>query len=117
MILLRWLISALALMLVAYLVPGITVASFYTALILALVLGFLNAIVRPILLFLTLPITILTLGLFALVINAGIFLFTASIIKGFAVDGFWAAFVGSLVLWLFNWLLNSLLGITRKAHV
>ncbi len=107
MILIRWLLGALSLMLVAYLVPGITVASFYTAIILALVLGLLNAILRPVLLFLTLPITIVTLGLFALIINAGIFLFASTVVKGFEVDGFVAALTGSLILWLFNWFIGA----------
>lgn len=108
MILIRWLISAVTIMLVGYLVPGVHVAGLYTALIAALLLGFLNAIVRPMLVILTLPITILTLGLFTLVINAGIFLLVSTIVKGFTVDSFGAAVVGSLLLWLINWGVSSL---------
>ena len=97
-LILRILFNALGLLLIAELVPGITVSSFYAALIAAIILGFLNAIVRPILIILTLPITILTLGLFSLVINAALFLFAASFIDGFAVANFWYALLGSLLM-------------------
>ncbi len=107
-LLLRWLFGALSLVLVAYLVPGIAVASFYSALIAALVLGLVNALVRPILLILTLPVNILTLGLFTLVINALMFWLASSIVKGFSVVGFWPAFWGALVMWLISWLLNGI---------
>lgn len=92
----RVLLGALALLLAAYVIPGIAVDSVYIAIIAAVILGLMNMIIRPVLIILTLPITILTLGLFALVINALIFLFAASFIDGFAVDGFLAAFLGSL---------------------
>jgi putative membrane protein len=95
-------------MLVGYLVPGVHVAGPWSALIAALVLGLLNVLLRPILLVLTLPITILTVGLFSLVINAGIFLFASTIVKGFTVDSFGAAFVGSVMLWLLNWGASSI---------
>lgn len=108
-ILLRWLISAIVIMLVGSLVPGIHIAGLWTALIAALVLGILNALLRPILIVLTLPVTILTLGLFSLIINAGIFLLATTIVKGFTVDSFAAAFVGSLLLWLINWGISSLI--------
>jgi putative membrane protein len=97
-IILRLLWNALGLLLIANFVPGIVVTSFYTALIAALVLGLLNAVVRPILILLTLPITLLTLGLFTLVINAALFLFAASFIEGFAVASFWYALLGSLLM-------------------
>ena len=100
MFLLRLLINALALLVVAYVVPGIEVSSFYIALIAAVILGVLNAILRPILLILTLPITVLTLGFFALVINALIFWFVASFLEGFTVRGFTAAFVGAIIMWI-----------------
>ena len=106
-LILRWLLSALSLMLVAYLVPGISVVSFYAALMAALVLGLANALIRPILIVLTLPVNILTLGLFTLVINALLFWLAASIVKGFNVAGFWPAFWGALVMWLIGWLLNG----------
>lgn len=90
------LITALALLIVAYFVPGVYVDGIYIAIITALVLGALNLIVKPILVVLTLPITIITLGLFMFVINAGLFLFAASFIDGFVVDGFLSALIGSL---------------------
>lgn len=108
-ILLRWLINALVLIGIAYLVPGIRVASLYAALIAALVLGLVNALIRPILVILTLPITIITLGLFTLVINAALFYFVSTVVKGFDVRGFWPAFVGALIMWLASWLTNALL--------
>lgn len=97
-IILRILWNALGLLLIAEYVPGITVDSFYTALIAAVVLGIFNAIPRPILIVLTLPITIVTLGLFALIINAALFLFAASFIEGFSVVSFWYALLGSLLM-------------------
>lgn len=107
-LLLRWLISAVSLMLVTYLVPGIKVQSFYSALIAALVLGFINSLIRPILILLTLPVNILTLGLFTLVINALLFWLAATIVKGFGVAGFWPAFWGALVMSIISWILNSI---------
>lgn len=108
-IIIRWLIYAGALLLVTRLVPGVFVESFYTALIVALVLGLLNALVRPILIFLTLPITLLSLGLFTFVINALLFWFAASILEGFTVTGFGPAFWGALFMWAVAWLTNALL--------
>ena len=108
-LLLRWLINAGALLLVSYLIPGFHVASVYTALITALILGFINAIVRPVLLVLTLPINILTLGLFTFIINALMILLATSIVKGFDVEGFVPALLASLVLWLFSLITNHIL--------
>ena len=96
-IVIRWLLLAAALLLVAHLYPGVQVASFTSALIAALVLGLLNALLRPILVLLTLPVTVLTLGLFLFVINALMFYFAASLLSGFNVTGFVAALVGSLL--------------------
>ncbi|TSC84992.1 MAG: putative membrane protein [Parcubacteria group bacterium Gr01-1014_13] len=107
-LLVRWLLSALALILIAYYIPGITVVSFYSALVAALILGLINALIRPILLVLTLPINIFTLGLFTLVINALMFWLAASVVKGFFVAGFWPAFWGALAMWLISWAVNSL---------
>jgi len=90
--------TALALVLTAYIVPGIDVAGIYPAIIAALILGILNVIVKPILVILTLPITIITLGLFMFVINAALFMFAASFIEGFSVDGFLVALLGSLIV-------------------
>ena len=107
-ILLVWLVNALALIAVAYLMPSITVSSFTSALIAALVLGLVNAIIRPVLVLLTLPVTVLTLGLFILVINALLFWFVGSILEGFRVQGFWGALVGSLLFSVVSWLLSTL---------
>ena len=96
-LILRWLLLAAALLLVAYLYPGVTVTSFTAAMIAALVLGLLNTIVRPLLVLLTLPVTLLTLGLFLFVINALMFWAAAGVIDGFNVNGFVAALVGSLI--------------------
>lgn len=97
-IIMRVLFNALGLLLIANLIPGIIVSNFYAALIAAIILGVFNAILKPILLILTLPITILTLGLFSLVINATLFLFAASFIEGFEVESFWYALLGSLLM-------------------
>ena len=105
-LLVRWLLNALALAVVAAVVPGIHADGVAPTLIAALVLGILNAIVRPILLLLTLPINILTLGLFTFVINAVMLLLTGSLVRGFTVDGFGAALLGALVLSLASFLLN-----------
>jgi putative membrane protein len=96
-LLVRWLLLAAALLLVAYLYPGVSVTSFGTAMIAALVLGLLNTIVRPLLVLLTLPVTLITLGLFLFVINALMFWAAASVLSGFNVNGFVAALVGSLI--------------------
>ena len=108
-LLLRWLINAIAIMLMALYLPGIGVSGFFAALIAALVLGILNALIRPLLVLLTLPINLLTLGLFTLIINAFLFWFTSEIVKGFTVAGFWPAFWGALIMWLVSWGTNWLL--------
>ena len=92
------LLVALTLLIVGEYVPGISVDGVYIAIVTAVVLGILNAIVRPILFILTLPISLLTLGLFTFVINAGLFWFAASFIDGFAVASFWAALLGSVIV-------------------
>jgi len=108
-LLLRWLFSACTLLLVAYYVPGIAVTSVYAALIAALILGLINALIRPLVVLLTLPVNILTLGLFTLVINALMFWLASTIVKGFFVSGFWPAFWGALIMWLTGWFFNALL--------
>lgn len=97
-ILISWIISSLAILVSAYLLPGVTVTSFIAALSAALVLGLANAILKPILILLTLPINFLTMGLFTLVINAAMVLLAASIVPGFAVAGFWWALLMGLIL-------------------
>lgn len=96
-IIVRWLLLAAALLLVAHLYPGVVVQSFGSAMIAALVLGLLNTLLRPILVLLTLPVTLITLGLFLFVINALMFYFAASMLEGFHVTGFTAALIGSLI--------------------
>ena len=93
----RWLLLAAALLLVAHLYPGVSVASFGAALVAALVLGLFNTLVRPLLVLLTLPVTMLTLGLFLFVINALMFWAAANVLSGFNVTGFGAALIGSLI--------------------
>ena len=109
MILFRWLLSALAVILVTRVVPGINVDSFVTALLVALVLGLLNAVVRPIFVLLTLPITVLSLGFFILVINAILFML-ASALPGFEVASFGAAFFGAIVYAVIGWGINLVFG-------
>jgi len=109
MLIARWIINAALLLLVAYVFPGVEVQGFGPALIAALVLGFVNAILRPVLIVLTLPVTLLTLGLFIFVINALLFWFVAEIVHGFAVTGFGAALVGSILYSVFTLITSRLL--------
>ena len=109
LLLTRWIINAIALLAATSLIPGVHVRSFYSALWVALILGFLNAVARPVLVFLTLPITMLTLGLFIFVINALLIWFTASIVKGFDVSGFWPAMMLGVFMWLVSVITNWLL--------
>lgn len=108
-LLLTWIINAGTLVLLPYVVPGIHIAGFGSALITALVLGLVNTVVRPVLVLLTLPVTLLTLGLFILFINAVLFWGVASFLDGFAVDGFGPAFIGAIafsaISTLISWLL------------
>ena len=113
-LLLRWLLNAGALLLVAYLYPGVRVEDFTAALIAALVLGLVNAIVRPLLVLLTLPVTILTLGLFLFVINAFLFWLVAELVKGFTVSGFVGALIGSVLYSLITLVTSWLLFPRRK---
>lgn len=104
------LINGAAVMVAGYILPGINIESIGTALLIAVVLGVANAIIRPILVILTLPITILTLGFFILVINALLVLLVSNIVPGFTVDGFWWAMLFSIVLSLVSWFLNAIAG-------
>ncbi|OZI33495.1 hypothetical protein CEK29_21860 [Bordetella genomosp. 5] len=108
-LILVWILNAVALLAVAYLLPGIAVASFGSALIAALVLGLLNMLVKPVLVLLTLPITIVTLGLFLLVLNALLFWFAGSVLRGFQVNGFWWAVAGAILYSLISGLLTKLI--------
>lgn len=108
-LILRWIISAGTLLLIAYYLPGFKVDGLYSALIAALVLGLLNAIIRPLVHLVALPVTILTLGLFSLVINAFMIWLASTIVKGFDIAGFWPAFWGAIIMWLVGWIVNGLL--------
>jgi len=103
-----WLIHTIALLGVAYVMPSVHVASFATALAAAAVLGLANTVVRPILVLLTLPVTVLTLGLFLLVINGALFLAVARLVSGFDVAGFWPAMLGAILYSILSWFLSVL---------
>lgn len=104
-----WILNAVALLAVAYLLPGIAVVSFGSALIAALVLGLVNMLVKPVLVLLTLPITVVTLGLFLIVINALLFWFVGSVLEGFQVNGFWWAVGGTILYSFISGLLTKLI--------
>ena len=106
---LTWILNAVALLAVAYLLPSVHVAGFGSALIAALVLGLVNTLIRPVLVLLTLPVTLLTLGLFILVINGLLLWFVGSVLSGFTVDGFWDAVLGAIIYSVISWSLASLL--------
>ena len=107
-ILISWLTSTLAILATAYVLPGIHIESFFTAFVVALVLGILNAILKPILFLLTLPITVVTLGLFTFVLNAIIVMLVSHVVPGFVVDGFLWAFIFSIVLSFVNAILGHI---------
>lgn len=108
-LLITWLINAAALFALPYIMQSIRVENFTTALIAALVLGLVNVLIKPLLVLLTLPVTVLTLGLFILVINGLLFWAVANFIGGFHVGGFWSAFGGALLYSLISWALSALL--------
>jgi putative membrane protein len=106
-LLIRWLVLTIAITLTAYLMDGIRVSGFFSAFFAAALLGILNAFFRPVLLILTLPINLLTLGLFTFIINAVMLKMASGVIHGFEVSGFWTAVFGSLLISVISWLLNS----------
>ena len=108
--LIRWAVSALALWVTQALLSGIQIQGAATLWIAALLLGFVNAIVRPLLIFVTLPITILTLGLFLLVINAAMLGLVAALLENFTISGFWSALAGAIVISLVSWLVSATIG-------
>ncbi len=114
MLFVRLLVNAVALLLVAYFVPGVHVNGFLAALLVALILGIVNTVLRPILILLSLPLEILTLGLFTLVINAALFYFVAKLHIGLSVDGFQAAFLGSLLLSIVSFVLSAFVRPVRR---
>ncbi len=109
--------STLGVLIAAYIIPGVVVSGFFTALVVAVVLGVLNTVLRPILIFFTLPLTILTLGLFTLVINTLLIMFADRLIPGFAVPSFFAAFLFGIVLFLINSFLFALLREKPKDNI
>ncbi len=106
-LLLLWILNALALLTVANFLPGIHLAGIWDALVAALFLGFVNTLIRPVLVVLTLPVSLVTLGLFIFVINGLLFWFIGSILKGFVVDGFWYGVAGSMLYSFFSWGLQA----------
>ncbi len=106
-ILVRWLVQTAAITFAAYLLDGIHVEGFFSAFFAAVILGILNAFFRPILIILTLPVNILTFGLFTFVINAILLMMVSGVIPGFEVHGFWPAVFGSLIISLVSWFLSS----------
>jgi putative membrane protein len=107
-LLLSWLVMTLAVLLTAYLLPGVAVSGFGGALVTALVLGIVNALIRPVLMIIALPITVLTLGLFALVINALLILLVARIVPGFEVANFWWALAFSVIVSIVGGILGAI---------
>jgi putative membrane protein len=107
-LIIRWLLATVAVILVSYLLPGISLAGFWTALLVALVLGIINAVIKPFLIILTLPINIMTLGLFTLVINALLVLLASAVVSGFGVNNFWTAVLFSILLSIVNFFLSKL---------
>ena len=105
--LMKLVIRTVAIGVAAYIVPGVMVSGVMAAVVAAVVLGILNSVLRPILLFLTLPVNILSLGLFTLVINTAMVLLTAKLVPGFGVNSWGVAFLFSVVLWLVNWMLEK----------
>lgn len=106
-LLLIWILNALALLAVANFVPGISVDGFTAALIAAFFLGLVNTLIRPLLLLLTLPVTLITLGLFIFIINGLLFWFVGSVLRGFVVEGFWYGVFGAVLYSIFSWALTA----------
>ena len=107
-LLIVWLINALALLALPYVVPSVQVDSFVTALVAAMVLGLVNTMIRPVLVVLTLPATVVTLGLFIFVINGLLFWMVASFVEGFRVAGFWSGVIGAIFYGLISWIASAL---------
>ncbi|HQM76151.1 MAG TPA: phage holin family protein [Syntrophorhabdaceae bacterium] len=110
LLLIKWFIMTLSVMVASYIIPGVNVKGFFTAMWVALFIGIVNVLVKPFLIFITLPINILTLGLFTFVINALLIMLASSVIKGFEVKGFWIAMIFSVVLSVINFIFGHVLG-------
>lgn len=108
-----WFISAVSLLIVGHIIPGFEVQSFGSALIAAVIIGLINATIGLFLKIITIPLSILTFGIFLLVINALMLMFASSVLSGFTVSGFWAAFFGAIVLAIVNMIIRGLLGTER----
>ena len=108
-LLLTWIIGALAILLSAWIVPGVSIAGFGASLLAALILGAVNAMIRPIIIILTLPINILTLGLFTLVINVAMVSLVALIIPGFSIANFWTALIFTIILSIITWIMEGVI--------
>jgi putative membrane protein len=115
-LILRFLLNGLAVLATAYLLPHVDVIDYQTALLTALLLSFANVIVKPVLILFTIPITLMTLGLFLLVINAVIILLVDHFVSGFSVDGFWWALAFSLIMSIFNSIIDDILKDKKKAN-
>lgn len=108
-LIIRWLILTFAITIASYLIEGIRISGFFSAVFTAALLGILNTFLRPILLILTLPFNVLTLGLFTFVINAFLLMMASGVIPGFEVSGFFPAILGALIISIINWILNTLI--------
>ena len=106
--LVKWILSALLIMAIAWVIPGITLTGFLSALIVVLVMSIVNILIRPIVEFVSLPLNIITLGIFSLVINALLFLLIAKFSPGFQIEGFWSGFWGALILSIFTPLIDKI---------
>jgi len=106
--LLKLLVSTLTIIIAAYFIPGVKIASYWTAIVVALVMAIVNAIIKPIVMFFTLPLNVLTLGLFTFVVNGLMILLVAYFVPGFQVAGFWTAVIFSISITFINWLLTKL---------
>ena len=104
----KWVLSALLIMAIAWVIPGITISGFIAALIVVVIMSIVNLLIRPIVQFVSLPLNILTLGIFSLVINALLFLLIAKFSPGFQIDGFWSGFWGALILSIFTPLIDKI---------
>jgi putative membrane protein len=117
MIIIRWLITTIAIMVVPYLVSGVQINGLASALFSAAILGILNASVRPLLILFTLPLTIFTLGFFILIINALMFQLAGAIVPGLQVASFWSAFFASIIVTIVSWIMNAAVGGPKEGTV
>ena len=113
----RWLVNTAGIIIVAKIVPGIEIAHYKTAVVAALILGLLNSFIKPLILVITLPINILSLGIFTLFINTLMFYASARFVEGFNIAGFWSAFAGALCLSVISFLLNNFKGYGIKVYL